>query len=241
MNLGMQKTDALATSPGSPPLMDDASLETVSLETVSPERGLDLALDDETVIARVLQGETPLFEVLMRRYNQRLFRAARAILRDDDEAEDALQEAYLQAYAHLAEFEGRARLSTWLTRIVVHEAYRKIRKRRPTRGLAVGDEPVAAMTPEHELCGRELASTVAQAIDELPEAFRLVFMLRVIERLDVSETAACLALPEATVKTRLHRARKLLSVEIADHVDAVHRFLGHRCNRVVEMVLARLV
>ena len=201
-------------------------------------------LGDEEVVARVRAGEVALFEVIMRRYNQRLFRAARAIVRDDDEAEDVLQESYLQAFAHLDGFAGRSRLSTWLTRIVIHEAYRRVRRRRPTLDIDTAAEPVASHTPESAVAGREMATLLSGAIDRLPEPFRLVFMLRVVQRMDVAETAACLDLAETTVKTRLHRARKMLREELEQAMELglpeVHAFLGERCDRVVSRVLARL-
>lgn len=201
-------------------------------------------LGDEEVVALVVAGEVALFEVIMRRYNQRLFRAARAIVRDDDEAEDVLQESYMQAYAHLGSFEGRARFSTWLTRIVIHEAYRRIRRRRPTLDLEASTEPVASRTPESALADREMVTLLSGAIDRLPEPFRVVFMLRVVQRMDVAETAACLDLAEATVKTRLHRARRMLREELEQAMELglpeVHAFLGERCDRVVAQVLARL-
>lgn len=203
-----------------------------------------LALSDEQVVAQVCAGDRAIFEVIMRRYNQRLFRAARAILRDDDEAEDVLQEAYVQAYTHLGGFEGRARLSTWLTRIVVHEALRRVRRRQRLADGAIVEQPPTTLDPEKVAGDRELARVLEHAIDELPEAFRTVFVLRVVERLDVAETAACLGIADATVKTRLHRARALLRRTLEQHAEEalveVHRFLGLRCDRVVARVLAEL-
>lgn len=202
------------------------------------------ALGDEEVIARARAGEVDLFEVIMRRYNQRLFRAARAIVRNDEEAEDVLQEAYLQAFSHLGSFEGRSSFSTWMTRIVIHEAYRCLRRRRPTRAMDETVEGVANGTPESTLVGRELVGVLAGAIDRLPEGYRLVFMLRVVQRMSVAETAACLDLAENTVKTRLHRARLLLRGDLEQAMELglaeVHEFLGERCDRVVSRVLERL-
>jgi RNA polymerase sigma-70 factor, ECF subfamily len=200
----------------------------------------DGSAGDEDVIARVLRGDVAAFELIMRRHNQRLFRVARAILDNDVDAEDAVQESYLLAFSKLSTFEGRAKLSTWLTRIVVHEAYRHRRRRRSAAG-AYAHEPLNP-TPEGVLASREIAQIVARAVDALPDAFRLVFMLRIVERLDVAETATCLGISEAAVKTRLHRTRKLLHDELLPEVDLenVHRFLGVRCNRMVATVLERL-
>jgi RNA polymerase sigma-70 factor (ECF subfamily) len=216
---------------------------------------------DQDVVARIVAGDRFLFEIIMRRHNQRLFRIARSIVKRDDEAEDVLQEAYVQAYAHLDQFEGRSQLSTWLIRIVVHEAYRRLRqaRRRQMDTMALvegtgtdgsGGVPIELAplsrpdNPEQLAATRELARLLEGAIDTLPEGFRTVFMLRVVERLGVAETAACLEIPEETVKTRLHRARRLLQRELERHTDdalsEVHRFLGDRCNRTVAGVLARL-
>jgi RNA polymerase sigma-70 factor (ECF subfamily) len=196
------------------------------------------------LVARVRAGELDAFEAIMRRNNQRLFRAARAILKNDDEAEDVLQEAYVQAFAHLDGFEGRARLSTWLTRIVVHEAYRRIRKKKEVLMDALDDGAEDGGDPEQIVSTRELAHVLEGALDNLPEAFRTVFVLRMVERLDVAETSACLEIPEETVKTRLHRARQLIRSELLRQTDGalteVHRFLGSRCDRVVAGVLARM-
>jgi RNA polymerase sigma-70 factor (ECF subfamily) len=151
----------------------------------------------------------------MRRYNQRLYRAARAILLNDADAEDAVQQAYLNAYRHLDQFEGRARFSTWLTRIVLYEA---MSRRRRARGQPIGsgcDEQIdraasAAPTPEHQTYARELGTLLDAALAALPHGYRAVFMLREIDGLNTAETARQLRLNQATVKTRLHRARDLL-------------------------------
>jgi RNA polymerase sigma-70 factor (ECF subfamily) len=205
----------------------------------------DLQPTDEEVIARVLAGETAIFEVLMRRYNQRLFRAARAVVRDDAEAEDVLQEAYVNAYTHLASFEGRAKISTWLTRIVIHEASARLRKqRRFTSDEGIEEREHQSDDPEDQAGSRELALQVEAAIDRLPEAFRTVLMLRAVEGLSGVETAACLGVPEQTVKTRLFRAREMVHKDLAQRAEStlvsVHRFLAERCDRVVAAVLSRI-
>ncbi len=208
--------------------------------------GLDPKLRDEEVIARVRAGETHLFEILVRRHNQRLYRAARAIVRDEAEAEDVMQETYAQAFAHLADFEGAARFSTWLTRIAVNEAIARARKLRRLGELDEetelnGPSDDDSASPESNTSDGELRSELERAIDSLPENFRTVFMLRAVEGLSVSETAVSLSIPEDTVKTRLFRARALLQKLLAasDHVsvDMTFRFLVPRCNRVVDAVL----
>jgi RNA polymerase sigma-70 factor (ECF subfamily) len=202
---------------------------------------------DDDVVARVRAGEAALFEVLMRRYNQRLFRAARAILGDDHEAEDVLQEAWVRAYAHLGGFAGRAAFSTWVTKIAVHEAFARRRQRKryePTAptDLALERPEPAANDPERAAAGRELAARIEQAIDALPEELRVVFMLRAVEEMSVADTAQCLDIPEATVKTRLFRARGHLErhLHAEPQLRGAHAFLAERCDRVVAAVLARI-
>jgi RNA polymerase sigma-70 factor (ECF subfamily) len=206
------------------------------------------ALTDEEVVARVLAGETPLFEVLMRRHNQRLFRAARAILREADEAEDVMQDAYVRAFERLAQFSGRARFSTWLTKIAVHEALARARRRRRT---AVSSDEVlmTATSPEAGDPGaaaerRELAALLERAIDALPDLYRSVFVLREVEELDTAETADCLELSEEAVKVRLHRARAALRRELERRLGAarasVYEFRAVRCDRVVARVFERI-
>ena len=213
---------------------------------LSQHEGPAAELSDDAVVARVRAGEAALFELIMRRYNQRLYRAARAILRDDHEAEDAIQEAYVQAYVHLGQFQGRAKLSSWLTRIAVNEALRRARRR--ARGEEVGQEMshVAAPIrgPEQEAVRAELRGALESAVDELPEAFRTTFVLRDVEELSTAETADCLGIPEETVKTRLHRARALLRQSLRAWLGAAAKeafpFGFARCDRVVANVMARL-
>ena len=210
----------------------------------SEERTAELT--DDIVVARVCAGETALFELIMRRYNRLLYRAARAILRDDHDAEDAVQEAYVQAYVHLGQFQGRAKLSSWLTRIVVNEALRRVRRRE--RIGEVGEEmpDVAATTrgPEQEAVRAELRRALESAVDELPEAFRTTFVLRDVEGLSTAEAADCLDIPEETVKTRLHRARSLLrqslSARLGEAAKEAFPFGFAHCDRVVADVLARI-
>jgi len=197
---------------------------------------------DEGIVQRVLSGERQLYEVLVRRHNQRLYRAARAILRNDAECEDVMQEAYVQAFAHLAQFRAEARFSTWLTRIAVHEAL--ARRRRNQRQQPETEEPVVSITPEQEAGSRELVKLLERAIDALPDNFREVLMLRTVEDMSVADTAAVLDVPEDTVKTRLFRARNQLREAIADTALAksteAYEFLAPRCNRVVAAVMERI-
>jgi RNA polymerase sigma-70 factor, ECF subfamily len=209
------------------------------------------ASSDQEVVLRVLAGDVDWFEIVMRRHNQRLFRAARAILRDDAEAEEVLQESYVRAYQHLGSFEGRAQLSTWLTKIVIHAASAKLRLRRRQSPLydemehdGIVSEEQPGERPDEVIENRQLAGLAVAAIDRLALPFRSVFMLRAVEGLSGVETAACLGLPEDTVKTRLFRARaqiqKDLERQLEGSLGGVHRFLAERCDRVVLGVLGRL-
>jgi len=203
-------------------------------------------LSDEDVVARVRAGERSLFEIIMRRYNQRIYRAVRAITGNDGEAEDVMQDAYVRAYAHLDQFAGRASFATWLTRIAVHEAL--ARRRRGERFVDLDDVmPTLAFPghgPEQRANDRELGAALQQAIDDLPPAFRTVFVLREAEGLSTAETAESLGIPPETVKTRLHRARSLLRHRLwarAGRLSGdVFEFGAGRCDRVVAAVLARI-
>lgn len=199
---------------------------------------------DEAIVARLRGGESALFEVLMRRHNQRLFRAARAIVRDDDEAEDVMQEAYIQAFTKLNQFEGRAKFSTWLTRIAVHEALARVRKRRPDIDSEAEPIESAMPNPEDAAASRELGQMLEPLVDALPEAFRVVFVLRAVEGLSASEVAECLAIPEETVRTRFFRARRALQLHIEQQlmasVSEVYAFHLLRCDRIVAAVLSHL-
>jgi RNA polymerase sigma-70 factor (ECF subfamily) len=205
-------------------------------------------LTDEEVVRRVLDGDSALFEVLMRRYNQRLFRAARGIVGNDSEAEDAIQQAYVNAYFHLDQFADRARFSTWLTKIAIHEALARARRSSFTNlskctdldKLAQEDLHSTLPNPEHQAFASEMSRLLEASIDTLPEAYRIVFILREIEGLSTTETGDCLDLGEDTVKTRLHRARALLREELCARVGAAtadaFRFHARRCDRVVGRV-----
>jgi RNA polymerase sigma-70 factor (ECF subfamily) len=189
----------------------------------------------------------------MRRYNQRLYRVTRSILSSDAEADDVVQDAYVRAYLHLAQFEGRASFATWLTRIAVHEAL--ARKREHLRLVEIDsiDEhrevkmeflTSTGRTPEQEALTRSVGAMLESAVDALPDAYRSVFMLREIEGLNTAETAECLELSEEAVKVRLHRGRALLRKEIyrrtGEATATAFRFDGARCDAIVAGVLARI-
>jgi RNA polymerase sigma-70 factor (ECF subfamily) len=203
---------------------------------------------DEAIVARVLAGDTPAFELLMRRHNQRVFRAARAILKDEAEAEDAMQQAYVSAFTHLSEFGGRARFSTWLIRIAVYEALGRLRRAKRTASLddvEVEEEPMATTrNPEDAASDRELRVLLDEAVDALPLGFRTVFVMRAVEEVSAVDTAEVLGIPEETVRTRLHRARGLLREQLAKKLEAAapqtYTFHLSRCDRVVAAVLARI-
>jgi len=222
----------------------------------SPRIGLADATDAQ-LATWVAQGDHACFEALMRRHNRALFRIARAILRDDAEAEDALQEAYLNAYRSIGSYRAQAKLSTWLARIVVNEALMRLRKytRRSTilplhPGANVED--IDEMTqsspeedPENSAQRAEMRKLLEARIDTLPGAYRVVFMLRAVEEYSVEETAAILGIPPATVRSRFFRARSLLREGLACEVDLAcadtFGFAAERCDRVVAAVMARLV
>jgi RNA polymerase sigma-70 factor (ECF subfamily) len=218
--------------------------------TIAARAGL-AALADEEVVRRVQLGEHALFEILMRRYNQRLYRVARSILRDEAEAEDVMQQAYVNAYQHLSQFAGRARFSTWLTRIAVHEALARVRRRGRAREVEMPDIDGDAValesarpSPEQEALAAELRRLLEGALDTLPRASRAVFVLRELEGLSTADVAECLQVSEDVVKTRLHRARARLRQELFERAGLVREdafaFHATRCDRVVATVFARL-
>jgi len=222
-------------------------------EAEEPRGHAAAPLPDEEVVRRIRGGEAALFEILMRRYNRRLFRVARAILKDDDEAEDVMQQAYVNAYTHLDQFAERARFSTWLTRIAVYEALARARRsarleRVDALAERSGQEPkeflASGLTPEQQALTGEVRAVLESSLDAIPEIYRSVFVLREVEGLDTTETAECLGVSEDTVKTRLHRARTLLRSELFERAglasSELFRFHLIRCDRVVAKVFARL-
>ena len=215
-------------------------------------------MPDSEIVRRVADGDRDALIVMMRRYNQKMYRTARAILKDDADAEDAVQEAYLLACRSMGGFRGEAKLSTWLVRIVANEALGRLRRRkRSAEVIRLHDdlEPTGEATeanmvdetseqPETRALRAQTRRLLEKAIDDLPDGFRTVFVLRAVEEMTVEEAAATLGIPEATVRTRYFRARGLLREALAREIDfafeGAFAFAGDRCDRIVAGVLARL-
>jgi RNA polymerase sigma-70 factor (ECF subfamily) len=207
---------------------------------------------DEEVVRRVRDGETALYEIIMRRYNQRLYRVARAILHSDVEAEDVMQDAYVRAYQHLEQYSGRAPFGAWLTKIAVNEALARLRSRGRIQELEAmfngqDDAPVLMSnmkSPEQQVSSRETNQLLEEAILALPGTYRAVLMMRDVEEMTTADTAAALELTEENVKVRLHRARALLRKELFNRAGAGRNeafpFLGARCDKMVRLVFERL-
>jgi RNA polymerase sigma-70 factor (ECF subfamily) len=221
--------------------------------------------DDLSLASRIARRDQGAFETLMRRYNSRLFRIARAIVKDDAAAEDALQEAYLEAYRHIGGFQGSASIGTWLTRITINQALMRLRQQKRDRivipfgeggrddadggdGTGTSDPPsqwpdAHSEPPPQSTWRAEIRALLERRLDELPVAFRTVFIMREVEGLTVEETADCLDVPPATVRTRLFRARALLREALARDIDSaaveIFGFAGDRCDRIVAAVLDR--
>ena len=210
---------------------------------------------DAELVRRVLARDETAVRAIMQANNRRLYRLARGILRNDSEAEDVVQETYVRAFTHFEQFRGDSSLSTWLSRIAMNEALGRLRRQRP--GVELSSLPQGALEaqiiqfplaasedPEKSMAQREIQHVVEHAIDELPEPFRLVFITRVIEGMNVEETAELLELKPETVKTRLHRARTMLrdivEKKIGPVVMEAFPFAGRRCERLQEAVLKRL-
>lgn len=215
------------------------------------------SLTNAEIIDRIRDGETPLFELIMRRHNRLLFRLARGILHDDDEARDVVQEAYVSAYIHLDQFRGPDGFPTWISRITINEALTRVRKSSRLRPLDMdsenSNENIIALNleghetekgPEYAAMTRETLNLVEAAIEKLPRDFRVVFILRGIEQLSVAETADHLGINPITVKTRFHRARKLVRADLNRNFESLiseaFPFAGQRCDQVVENVFKRL-
>jgi RNA polymerase sigma-70 factor (ECF subfamily) len=213
--------------------------------------------DEAELVARARQKDGAAVTLIIRQQNQRLYRIARSILRDDFEAEDALQEAYIRAFTGLDSFRGESRLGTWLASIVMNEALGRLRRRKPSvdfdtfaKTHEAGAEIIRFpaqnpdLDPETAMAQREIRALLERAIDALPEAFRTVLVARLIEGMSIEETAELFDIRAETVKTRLHRARRLLKDEMEKHVGPVmgdaFPFAGRRCERLTETVLSRL-
>jgi len=227
----------------------------MSARTLPTPVPLSARTPEDELIARAAAGEGAAFEVLMRRHNRLLYRTARSILKDDVEAEDAVQDAYLRAWRALPGFRTESKLSTWLVRIVANEALARLRRTGaaviPLEVAMTSNEPdtQAALTeagergPEPTLARAQVRALLESRIDLLPEMYRSVFMLRAVEEMSVEEVAQVLDMPEATVRTRFFRARALLREGLAGEIDhalgEVFAFDGARCDRIVARVLAQ--
>lgn len=201
--------------------------------------------DEAALVGRLRRGEPEAAKAVMQLHNRTLWRIARGILRNDIDAEDAVQDAYLRAFSRIGEFREESSLGSWLGRIVVNEALRRLGRRHPTADLAEADGVRGpAPSPEEAAARVELRWMVERAIDALPAPFRTVFILRSVEQASTEETASALGIPEATVKTRLHRANRMLrnalGAELAASIEGAFPFGGARCARLTARVLARL-
>ena len=231
----------------------------IGMDTLaSAGAALTAAAPDAEIVRRVQAGDSALFEILMRRHNQRVYRVVRAVVKDEADVEDVMQQAYINAFTHLQQFEERSQFSTWLVRIALHEAFgrrRKVQRAETTAARSHADvdddrgelmETLAspAADPERQAYARELHRVLEAAVDTLPEAYRTVFMLRDIEGLSTSETGQGLGLGDEAVKTRLHRARAMIRRAVTARIGEVaartFQFHAPRCDRVVSAVLARI-
>lgn len=226
----------------------------MSAADVSTARALPAA-DDATLARHVVDGERSAFELLMRRYNRRLYRLARASLRDDAEAKDALQDAYLSAYRSIGQFRGECTLATWLSRLVLNECaarHRRALRRANIVPMVSADHHVDAVAgvadlgeaPERLVARTQMREVLERKVSELPEIFRVVFVLRSVEELSVEEVADALGVPQETVRSRYFRAKGLLRESLAKEVDLaegdIFEFGGAHCDGIVASVLARL-
>lgn len=221
-----------------------------------PQIQATLAAPDDMELARRAQArEAGAFRAIMRKHNQKLYRLARSIIRNDAEAEDIVQETYVTAFAHLSSFRGEATLATWLSRIAINEALGRLRRKRRAAAVlaedAAGDARIIPFPlghsgddPERTMAQRQILRLVEQATDTLPDVYRTVFVARVIEGLSVEETADLLAIKPQTVKTRLHRARALVRRQLDAQIGPIlldaFPFAGRRCDRLTTAVMKRL-
>jgi RNA polymerase sigma-70 factor (ECF subfamily) len=218
---------------------------TVSLlTTTSPGVAPGESLSDDELLRGCHQRDELAVRELTRRYNQRLFRMARGILRNDADAEDVVQETYVRVFTHLEQFRGDSSVGTWLVRIAINLALGRIRRQRPTVDIA--DRPMASTGPDPEtlMARQELRSLLERSIDDLPDAFRAVFVARIVEGLSIQETADLFHIRPETVKTRVHRARRALRRSLEQHVGATvssaFSFDGERCARLTQNVIDQL-
>lgn len=199
---------------------------------------------DEELVKRIVSGEKRLYEQIMRKYNQRLYRISRSIVNDDAAAQDIMQTAYLNAYLHLTNFQAKSSFATWLTQILINESllYKK-RSRRHQEAISNNKEnPIHHQTPLSELMNNELKTILEQSVSGLPEKYRLVFVMREMEEMSVNETMEILNLSESNVKVRLNRAKEMLRIHLSSHYrnSQVYHFHLTRCDTVVKYVLAQI-
>ncbi len=218
------------------------------MNAIQPDRFALTKLSDSKVVERVLEGEKELFEILLRRYNQRLFRVIRSYIHSEDDVRDIMQDAYVKAYLKLQQFNNQSSFSTWLIRIAINEALQHIRKNKrlvTNYGKTESLENVFQlpdtnnMNPEKQTIKTETRALVEQAVDRLPEKYRVVFVLQQVEGLSNPEIAACLKLTDSNVKVRLHRAKNLLKEELfkTTHDASIFEFGNHKCDLMVEKVM----
>ncbi|HET6527414.1 MAG TPA: RNA polymerase sigma factor [Balneolaceae bacterium] len=218
------------------------------MEAIKRSEFKSSTIPDERVVERILNGEKELFEILMRRYNQRLFRAVRSYLRDEDDVNDTLQDSYLKAYQKLYQFKGDAAFSTWLVRIGINEALQRLRKQKANQEVSIDrNENIqfankVDMNPEKKVINHENRQLIERAVDRLPEKYRTIYMLREIEGMKNAEISECLELTESNVKVRFYRARNLLKESLYElSADAeIFEFGNEKCDRLVEKVMERL-
>jgi RNA polymerase sigma-70 factor, ECF subfamily len=221
----------------------------------SEVKGGVIVPDDGELVRRALARDPNAFRYIMQRHNRRLYRIARSVLRDNTDAEDVVQETYVAAFSHLTTYRGESGLAAWLSRIALNEALGRLRHKRTIGEFAALDEvtegaviqfPLLAQNddPERTMAQRQIIQLIERATDALPDAYRLVFVTRVIEGMSVEETAELLGIKPETVKTRLHRARQLLRDQLDKQIGPIlmnaFPFAGRRCQRVTEAVLTRL-
>jgi len=197
---------------------------------------------DTELISRIIEGEKKLFEVIIRRYNQRLYRVGMSLLNNEVETEDAMQVAYIKAYENLSHFENRSTFITWLTRIMLNQCYEQKRKQvQHANALKETDNYINMKTPANILANKELSIALEAAIEELPEKYRLVFVLREIEGMSVHETSEVLDIEEPNVKVRLNRAKSMLRGNLQSYFqEQVYHFNLIKCDRVVDYVMKYL-
>jgi RNA polymerase sigma-70 factor (ECF subfamily) len=197
---------------------------------------------DEAIIERILQGDKKAFEHIIRKYNQRLFRTGMSLLNNDADVEDAMQTAYINAYLHLGQFQNNSSFGTWFTRIMINQCLGQIRKARSTRtNIGLQANTINMVTPDSELNNKELSVLLEDAIEQLPDKYRLVFVLREVEDLTVKETAEALDIAPSNVKTRLNRAKTMLKDQLKGYMkEHVYAFHLSRCDRIVNNVLIEL-